>query len=540
MKQHLVSMKVVDQSVSRILRVKFELGLFDNPMVDPAKAAALANTPEHRELALEAARRAMVLLKNERNVLPLSKSAKRVVVLGDVANGPTPLGGHSGDPGARVSFLEGLKAESLTTQFDFVPGCGNGSLSSLPLIDRSSLFTPRGLQGLKVEYWNNEGMTGAPVLTRNEPGVNFSFDGESPDPLVHPNHFSARWTGYVVAPESGDYSFSATSDDGMRVKVGGKLICDDWSVHASHTVIGKTHLEAGEKTPIEVDYFQGEGQAVARLGWSQTGQTNSLSGHITHECMGADAVIVFGSIDEGEGSDRAYLGLPGNQDDCIQAAVASGAPVTVVLAAGAPVTMEKWGDSVPAVLDCWYPGEEGARATAETLFGDSNPGGKLPITFPKTVGQCPIYYNLEPSGRGYDYVDSTGKPLFAFGHGLSYTKFDYSGLKIEPKGKNSWEVSVSVKNAGDRVGDEVVQLYTHQSYSTVIRPLEELKDFQRIHLEAGASKTITFKVGFEQLAFLNAGLKTVTEAAPVDIMIGSASDDIRVHGEVKTVNADRP
>ena len=193
-----------------------------------------------------------------------------------------------------------------------------------------------------------------------------------------------------------------------------------------------------------------------------------------------------------------------------------------------------------AVLDAWYPGEEGARATAETLFGDSNPGGKLPITFPKTVGQCPIYYNLEPSGRGYDYVDSSGKPLFAFGHGLSYTTFGYSNLKVEPlRERNSFEVTVEVKNTGERAGDEVVQLYTHQHYSTVIRPLEELKDFQRVHLEPGASKTVTFRLGFEQLAFLNAANKLVTEASPVDVMVGSASDDIRVRGQLRTANSSR-
>jgi beta-glucosidase len=247
---------------------------------------------------------------------------------------------------------------------------------------------------------------------------------------------------------------------------------------------------------------------------------------------------VFGTIDEGEGQDRAYLNLPGNQDEAIQAAASTGTPVVVVLVAGAPVTMERWESKVPAVLDVWYPGEEGAKATAETLFGDNNPGGRLPITFPQTVGQCPIYYNLEPSGRGYDYTDSSGNPMFAFGRGLSYTTFTYSNLKVEPlRTRNEFQVSVDVKNSGQRDGDEVVQLYTHQRYSSVIRPLRELKDFLRIHLAAGESKTVVFKLGFEQLAFLNAQNKLVTEAAPIDVMVGAASDDIRVRGQLRTAAA---
>ncbi|HLK13398.1 MAG TPA: glycoside hydrolase family 3 C-terminal domain-containing protein, partial [Fimbriimonadaceae bacterium] len=270
------------------------------------------------------------------------------------------------------------------------------------------------------------------------------------------------------------------------------------------------------------------------------GERDEIAKSITEAARGADAIVVFADIDEGEGQDRAYLNLPGNQEDAIGAAASTGVPVVVVLVAGSPVTMERWERKVPAILDVWYPGEEGARATAETLFGDNNPAGRLPITFPLTVGQCPIYYNLEPSGRGYDYTNSTGKPLFAFGHGLSYTRFDYANLKIEPlRTPNTWQVSVDVKNAGDRDGEEVVQLYTHQRYSSVIRPLEELKDYKRVALKAGETKTVTFTLGFDELAFLNEANKLVTENAPVDVRIGAASDDIRLRGEVRTSAASK-
>jgi len=240
---------------------------------------------------------------------------------------------------------------------------------------------------------------------------------------------------------------------------------------------------------------------------------------------------VFAGIKEGEGQDRSYLKLPGNQEAIIKAAASTGKPVVVVLIAGAPVTMEGWDDQVPAILDAWYPGQEGPAAIAQTLFGDNNPGGKLPITFPKTVGQCPLYYNYEPSGRGYGYVDNTGDPLFAFGHGLSYTTFDYSGLVIAPgTSKGSFVVAVNVKNSGSVAGDEVVQLYLHQQVSSMVRPFKELKGFQRVSLAPGETKTVSFPVGFKELSMYDRKMKRVVEPGKFDVMVGSASDDIRQSG----------
>lgn len=533
-RDHRIPMKVIDTSVSRILRVKFEIGLFDDPFVDPKRAVALANEAAHADLALEAARRSMVLLKNDNHVLPLKSDAKRIVVLGDVANRPTPLGGYSGDPGPRQSFLEGLRAQEPNTRFDFVPGVGISSAGGLPPIPATAIRTPDGQPGLRAEYWNNMEFRGAPSLTRVEATLDHDWDDEAPAAGIDQTRFSARWTGTLTAPSTGEYDLSVTGDDGIRVKIDGKTVAEDWGDHPATTTVARVRLTGGQPVPIVVEYYQNTGQAVAKLGWAPVGAANSLTNDIANQASGADAVIVFGVIREGEGSDRAYLNLPGNQEEAIQAAVSSGAPVVVVLVAGSPVTMEKWGDSVPAVLDAWYPGERGAEAVAETLFGVNNPGGRLPITFPRTVGQCPIYYNLEPSGRGYDYVDSTGKPLFAFGHGLSYTTFKYSNLRIEPgKQKNSFVVTVAITNTGQVAGDEVVQLYTHQRVSSVIRPLEELKDFARIHLAAGETRDVRFDVPATRLAFLNSAMKLVNEPGLIDVMVGAASDDIRVRGELQ-------
>ena len=208
--------------------------------------------------------------------------------------------------------------------------------------------------------------------------------------------------------------------------------------------------------------------------------------------------------------------------------------MVVVLVAGSPVTMRNWVDDVPAVLDAWYPGQEGAIAIADTLFGDNNPGGKLPMTFPRYVGQCPIYYNMEPSGRGYDYVDLTGKPEFAFGHGLSYTSFAYSDLKItpDPGSKNTFSVTFRVKNTGKVKGDEVTQMYIHDLVASVTRPLIELKGFQRISLEPGQSVMVKMGLDPDKLSFWNLKMKKAVEAGDFDVMIGSASDDIRLKGKI--------
>jgi beta-glucosidase len=252
----------------------------------------------------------------------------------------------------------------------------------------------------------------------------------------------------------------------------------------------------------------------------------------------SDAAVVCVGIREGEGQDRAFLDLPGNQEALINAVAATGKPTVVVLIAGAPVTMSKWIDNVGGVIDAWYPGQEGGTAIADVLFGDVNPAGRLPITFPLSVGQCPTYYNLEPSGRGYDYVDLTGKPLFAFGYGLSYTTFKYSDLKITPEKigtKQNVTVTFTIENTGSKAGDEVPQLYIHDLVASITRPMKELRDFARITLQPGEKKTITFTLTPEQLSFLDAHMKPVVEPSKFDVMIGASSDDIRLNGSFEVV-----
>jgi beta-glucosidase len=246
-------------------------------------------------------------------------------------------------------------------------------------------------------------------------------------------------------------------------------------------------------------------------------------------------VIVVAGIEEGEFRDRARLALPGHQEDLIRAVAATGKPLVVVLVGGSAITMSPWIDQVDAVLHVWYPGEEGGSGIADVLMGDHNPAGRLPITFPMEEGQLPLVYNHKPTGRGDDYLDLTGQPLFPFGHGLSYTTFQYSSLTIQPaeiSAQAGATVRCLVKNIGNRAGDEVVQLYIRDVLASVARPVMELKGLTRIHLAPGEEKEVMFTLTPDHLQMLDGNMRWVVEPGVFRVLVGASSKDIRLRGEL--------
>jgi beta-glucosidase len=248
----------------------------------------------------------------------------------------------------------------------------------------------------------------------------------------------------------------------------------------------------------------------------------------------SDVAIVVAGIDEGEFRDRASLALPGHQEALIRAVAATGKPTVVVLVGGSAVTMP-WLEEVRAVVDAWYPGEAGGTAIADVLFGDYNPAGRLPITFPVAEGQLPLRYNHKPTGRGDDYLDLTGQPLFPFGFGLSFTTFEYSGLVIERETlgtTGSTTVRFTVKNTGRVAGDEVTQLYIRDLLASVARPVIQLAGFQRVHLAPGEMKTVSIDLSTDQLRMLDRDMRWVVEPGAFRVMVGASSKDIRLRGEV--------
>jgi beta-glucosidase len=294
--------------------------------------------------------------------------------------------------------------------------------------------------------------------------------------------------------------------------------------------------QPGSTHRIKLEYFETTGIARVKLIWDAgvTGGPRPAVDMAVNAANASDAAVIVAGLEEGEFRDRAKLSLPGHQQELIDAVAATGKPTIVVLIGGSAVTMP-WLSKVGAVIDAWYPGEAGGEAVADALFGDYNPAGRLPVTFPVFEGQLPLYYNHKPTGRGDDYVDLTGMALFPFGFGLSYTTFEYSNLVIEPAEVASnarATVRFTLTNTGERDGDEVVQMYLRDILASVARPVMELRKFQRISLKRGESRNVTLSIGPEDLRMLDADMKWVVEPGVFRVMVGSSSKDIRLRGQL--------
>ena len=516
----LVPESVVDASVARVLRAKVELGLFEHPYVNPDSAAYWNGNPAHRVLAREAARAGIVLLKNEA-ALPLAKTVRSIAVIGTDAS-EARLGGYSG-PGIQVtSILDGIRAAvGPTTTVRYAPGPGRSGRDYV-IVPQEQL--PGGLHG---EYFDNPGLDGQPRVVRTDPRIDFGWTLNSPAPEIPYDWYSVRWTGTVVAPATGVHRVGIEGNDGYRLYLDDRLLIDDWTKRSYGARLVDVDLAPGTSHLIRLEYLETTGNATLKLVWD-AGVARDWRTRIDMAvtvARASDVAVIVAGIEEGEFRDRAFLGLPGHQSELIDAVAATGRPVIVVLVGGSAITMAPWLERVAGVLDAWYPGEAGGLAVADVLFGDYNPAGRLPITFPMAEGQLPLYYDHKPTGRGDDYVDLTGQPLFPFGYGLSYTRFEYSSLEIEPG-----LVRCRVKNVGERAGDEVVQLYLHNDLASVAQPVIALKGFTRIHLGPGEERVVTLRLGPDELRLLDRDLHWVVEPRQVRVMVGASSRDIRLRG----------
>ena len=529
---------VIDSAVARVLRAKFEMGLFDQPYVNAGDSLSALEMARHRQLARKAAQESIVLLKNDRNMLPLSKTLKTIAVLGPDA-AEARLGGYSGPGNNKVSILAGIKEKTAgTAQVLYAQGCARVSSDYQTVSSEylSCVQNDTSRSGLLGEYFDNIHLEGAPVFTRVDSRIQFQWTLFSPDPAKLPYDFySVRWTGRLKAPATGDFKIGIDGNDGYRLYIDGVLLLDNWHKATCRTLIANHHFESGREYDLRIEYFEPTGNAWFRLIWNFGVPSNgdTAMDEAVKLAAESDVAVVVVGIEEGEFRDRAFLGLPGRQEELINRVAAAGKPTVVVLVGGSAVTMSNWLDKVPAVLDVWYPGEDGGDAVADVLFGDYNPAGRLPITFPVAEGQLPLVYNHKPTGRGDDYLNLTGQPLFPFGYGLSYTQFDYSDLRFDrrqiPAG-DSAVVRFSVKNIGAVDGDEVVQLYIRDELASVARPITELKGFQRIHLNPGESKALQFVISPDMLAMLDKDLKSMVEPGDFRITIGASSKDIRLRG----------
>ncbi len=425
--------KLLDRAVSRILRLKFMLGLFENNYVKPEEAAKVFDLPEHRKLALETARKSIVLLKNEGSILPIDKNVDTIAIIGPNADVQRNLLGDYTYP-AHIEITV-LAAEA----------------------------------------------TGAQLPTPDERA------------------------DHVTVPV-------VTILDGIKAKVGK-------NTRILYAAGCEYNSASKDGFPEAVKAAQSANIAIVVVGGK-----SGLSPDCT--C--------------GEMRDSAELRLPGVQDDLVRAIHETGTPVVLILIDGRPLALEWIMEKIPAIVEAWLPGEEGGNAVADVLFGDYNPGGKLPISFPAKVGQIPVYYGHKPSGSRSqfwgDYVDASTSPAFEFGYGLSYTTFDFSNLRIEPKlvtltGKTS--IKVDVKNTGDRTGEEVAQLYINDLVASITRPVKELKGFKRVALEPGEIKTVEFELPIETLGFYDKDMNFIVEPGIFKVMVGRSSKDISLEDELE-------
>lgn len=529
----------INDAVARVLKAKFELGLFENPYV----AEEIHTNKTHKTIAKQAALESFVLLKNtclqgqENNTLPFSKIIRSIAVIGTDAT-EARLGGYSGPGNNKVSILDGLKQRAgKNIKVLYAPGCGRSS-EDYVIIPSAQLRT-NNAEGLQAAYFNNITLSGEPLLKRTDKNIDFRWTLYGPADGLTADFFSVRWAGKLVSPVTGNYKIGLEGNDGFRLYINNKLIIDNWQKISYRRLLADYLFEKGRQYDIKVEFYEPKGNATIKLIWN-VGAGNSYKKKVNDAVAAAkqaDIAVITAGITEGEFQDRALLSLPGHQEELINAVAATGKPVVVLLVGGSAVTMSKWIDKVHAIGAVWYPGEEGGHAIADILFGDFNPAGRLPISFPLHEGQLPLVYNHKPTGRGDDYNNLSGLPLFPFGYGLSYTRFEYSDMKL---GKNnistneSATVSFTLKNTGTRDGDEVVQLYIRDMLSSVARPVMELKGFKRIHLKAGEAKLVSFDITPEMLSMLDIHLNRVVEPGEFKIMIGASSTDIRLR-ETMTV-----
>jgi len=553
-KDGLISEAEIDTSVKRLMTARFRLGMFDPPeMVRYAQIPFSENDSlAHRELALQAARESIVLLKNDSHTLPLKKDVKTVAVIGPNANSlEVLLGNYNGTPSKYVTPLAGIKDKvSPNTTVLYAPGTYKIGTSNLPV--PAAALSPDGKgpgSGLKGEYFNNRELKGNPVLVRSDAEVNFDWGTMSPAPELTPQEFSVRWTGKLTPPGSGKYSLGFSGNGGVRIYLDGQLLLEEFKNRRTKTVTREVDLRSGRDYDLRFEYQElGNPFGAARLIWSPPNGEKALRDEAISKAKQADAVIMFLGISplvEGEemevpfegflGGDRTDIVLPKTQEQLLEEVSALGKPVVLVLLNGSALAVNWANDHVPAILDAWYPGEEGGTAIADVLFGNYNPGGRLPVTFYKSVDQLPPFTDYSMQGRTYRYFK--GEPLYPFGFGLSYTNFKYDNLRLSARRVSAGQdikVTAEVTNAGQRAGDEVVQLYvTHQAASVPV-PIRSLAGIQRVFLKPGEKRTVTFSLAAEQMSLIDDKGKRVIEPGEFLISLGGKQPGFSGYADATT------
>jgi len=539
-KQGLISEETIDRSVKRLFTARFRLGMFDPPEQVPyAQIPYEVNeAPEHAALALRAAQESIVLLKNEGGFLPLRKDLASIAVIGPNADDvQVLLANYNGTPSRAVTPLEGIRRKvSPSTALYYARGCdiatGVPSLSAIS----SACLRPEDAResqtGLSGAYYDNAKFEGEPALIRIDPTVDFAWRGTTPVTGRLVDAFSVRWSGFLVPPVTGTYTLGARGFNGYRLMLDGEVVAEYQGIHHAITRAKQVELEAGRFYRVQLDYVNRGPDPQVQLLWSVPG--TDYVAEAVEAAQKADVVVMVMGISaslEGEEmplevegfdrGDRTDLALPRPQRELLERIHALGKPMVLVLLNGSALAVNWANENVPAIVEAWYPGQAGGDAIADVLFGDYNPGGRLPVTFYRSVDDLPDFEDYQMEGHTYRYF--RGEPLFPFGYGLSYTRFAYSDLQLSAEriaAGESITVSVDVENTGQRAGDEVVQLYVTDVAASVSVPVRQLQGFKRVHLEPGERTTVTFTLTPRQMSLITDEGQRAVEPGEFQIAVG--------------------
>ena len=527
--QYRVTDAEIDSAAYRLLRGRMLLGLFDDPDKNPYNKIkpSVVGCKKHQELALETARQSLVLLKNENNMLPLDLSEVKSIAVVGINADRIEFGDYSGTPVNKpVTILEGIR-NIVGKRVKVVHAPWVSSSTGYEPVNKN--FFP---DGLKVEYFDNARLEGTPSV-RTEEELFYDPANRPPDPFLPVAPMSARWTGTLLPTVTGEYTITLKTDDGCRLFINGEKLIDSWVERPATDDKVLVHLEAGKRYDIKVEYFDGGGNSFARMYWTAPDidsreriELFGEAGKAAKECDVTIAVLGIDKSIEREGQDRYTLELPADQQEFIREIYKINPRTIVVLVAGSSMAVNWIDENVPAILDAWYPGEQGGNAVAEALFGKYNPGGRLPLTFYNSLSELPAFNDYSVQNRTYQYF--TGKPLYEFGYGLSYTTFEYADLQTSLSDE-AVNFTFSVSNTGRYDGDEVAQIYVKYPETGTYMPLKQLRGFKRVHIKKGKTSTVTISVPKKELRYWDEKSKEfVTPTGEYTFEIGSSSQDIRL------------
>ncbi|HEY4064046.1 MAG TPA: glycoside hydrolase family 3 C-terminal domain-containing protein [Puia sp.] len=555
-KKKIISEKEIDVAVKRLFTARFKLGMFD-----PADKVKWANIPysvvdskEHKQLALEAARKSIVLLKNEHNLLPLKKNIGTLAVIGPNADQwQMLLGNYNGLPSKAYTPLEGIREKLSATGSKVLYAQGCELAEGLPdFVKVPAAVLSHGTdKGLQADYYTNKEFTGAVLFSSVDAGLDANWGEGAPRKDMNDDNFGVKWNGTLTPERSGLYQLGIITTCKVNLYLDDSLIANT-SYHFRDEFndprLRKSvpiRLETGKKYRIRVEAGESYGDARVQLVWSA--QKDNAREELKQEALAtarqADAVVLCMGLSarlEGEemdvnvegfkGGDRTTLNLPKVQEELIRAITALGKPVVLVLLNGSALSVN-WEDShIPAIVEAWYPGQAAGPAIADVLFGDYNPAGRLPVTFYRSLDDLPAFGDYAMAGRTYRYFK--GEVLYPFGYGLSYTRFQYDHLEFAKAARrgDTVRVSVNVKNTGSREGDEVAQLYLSGKDATVPVPIRSLRGFKRIHLQPGETKTLHFSIAPDAFTIIDDKMQKVTLPGRFDLSVGGGQPGDRIAG----------